>query len=234
MMRLIKKAGRKARYYFDKVWIRLFFLNKNIFPASRLFGFDRGKPIDRYYIEKFLSEHHTSIRGNVLEVSEDTYSKMFGSQIQRIDILHVSNENNRATIIGDLTQTITLPEDSFNCFICTQTLNFIYDFKKAIEGIKHLLKPGGTALITVAGICQVSKYDEERWGDFWRFCPNGIEKSFQEVFGKDQVNVFVYGNCEAAVSLLQGLAVNEKQKRFLDRADSEYPVTIGIVAKKIN
>jgi len=228
-----QKIIRKTRYYFDTFWIKLFFLNKNIFPVSRSFGFDRGKPIDRYYIEKFLEGHREYIRGSVIEVAEDTYSKMFDSGIEKSDILHVSNDSKNATIVADLTKKESLPESRFDCFICTQTLNFIYDFKKGIEGITHLLKPGGTALVTVAGICQISKYDEERWGDFWRFCPNGIEKSFQEVFGRNNVKIFVYGNCEAVISLLQGLAVNEKNKRILDENDSEYPLTIGIVAKRI-
>lgn len=232
-MSLLKKVIDKARYYFDKVWIQLFFLNKNIFPASRLFGFDRGKPIDRYYIEKFLMENRVSIKGHVLEVAEDTYSKMFDSGIEKINILHFTDDNRNATIVGDLTKRDTLPGNHFDCFVCTQTLNFIYDFKKAIEGIKYLLKPGGVALVTVAGICQISKYDEDRWGDYWRFCPNGIEKSFQAIFGKDQVKLFLYGNCEAVISVLQGLAVDEKNKKKLDKIDPEYPVTIGIVATRI-
>src|SRR5438094_3360732 len=37
-------------------------------PISTDFGYDRGTPIDRYYIEAFLSHHRSSIRGHVLEV----------------------------------------------------------------------------------------------------------------------------------------------------------------------
>src|SRR5947208_3646362 len=53
-------------------------------PISFYFGFDRGTPIDRYYIEKFLSTQATHIRGRVLEVGDDSYSRRFGKlQIER-------------------------------------------------------------------------------------------------------------------------------------------------------
>src|SRR5258708_1276969 len=36
-------------------------------PISTSFGFDRGTPIDRYYIENFLGRNAGDIRGRVLE-----------------------------------------------------------------------------------------------------------------------------------------------------------------------
>ncbi len=47
-------------------------------PVSRLFGFDRGQPIDRYYIEHFLQSHVNDIRGRVLEVGDRDYMCKFG------------------------------------------------------------------------------------------------------------------------------------------------------------
>lgn len=41
-------------------------------PVSRTFGFDRGKPVDRWYIERFLAAHADDVRGRVLEVAETT------------------------------------------------------------------------------------------------------------------------------------------------------------------
>ena len=42
-------------------------------PVSREFGADRGQPLDRYYIEQFLSTYQADIRGDVLEVEESLY-----------------------------------------------------------------------------------------------------------------------------------------------------------------
>ncbi len=79
-------------------------------PISRVFGFDRGTPIDRYYIESFLQENKTDIRGVVLEIAESTYTKQFDHGVTSFEVLHVDASNRKDTIIGDLTQPETLPE----------------------------------------------------------------------------------------------------------------------------
>ena len=43
-------------------------------PISREFGLDRGLPIDRFYMERFLAAHAHHIRGAVLEIGEPTYA----------------------------------------------------------------------------------------------------------------------------------------------------------------
>lgn len=46
--------------------------------ADEQMGFGRGTPIDRYYLESFLSAHSKDIKGDVLEIAENTYTKKFG------------------------------------------------------------------------------------------------------------------------------------------------------------
>ncbi len=47
-------------------------------PLSQDWGFDRGKPIDRYYIERFLAGHSDDVRGRVLEIGSNDYTLRFG------------------------------------------------------------------------------------------------------------------------------------------------------------
>jgi hypothetical protein len=201
-------------------------------PVSRIFGRDRGAPIDRYYIEKFLDANRKHVKGRVLEIAESKYSKQFDEGVTSFEILHVEKRSN-VTIVGDLTNPKTLPEHSVDCFICTQVLNFIYDFQSAIKGAHHLLKPGGTMLTTVGGISQVSTYDASRWGHFWSFYPQGIERAFKDVFGDKNVDVKVYGNSLSAIAFVKGIAHQELNREELDAQDSDYPVTIAIVARKV-
>jgi len=49
-------------------------------PISDAFGTDRGLPIDRHYIERFLGAHAPDVRGRVLEIGEDLYTRRFGAQ----------------------------------------------------------------------------------------------------------------------------------------------------------
>ena len=55
---------------------------------------------------------------------------------------------------------------------------FIYDLKKVVFNIHRMLKPGGVALVTVAGISQISRYDAENWGSYWGFQRDSLKKLF--------------------------------------------------------
>ncbi len=200
-------------------------------PVSKIFALDRGTPIDRVYIEDFLIGNSNLIQGNVLEIADSTYSKKFGENISNYGVLSEVKSNNIG-IVGDLTNVNTLPSEEIDCFICTQTLNFIYEFKKAIYGIYHTLKKNGSALVTVAGISQISRYDMDRWGDYWRFTDLSMKKVFGEVFGDKNVKVEFYGNVLAATAFIQGVSAEELTKEELFYKDEDYQVTIVVRATK--
>lgn len=202
-------------------------------PISRKLGFDRECPIDRYYINSFLKQNQSLITGSVLEIAESTYSKQFGHDISSYEVLHYDDSNKKATIVGDLTKPETLPRERIDCFICTQTLNFIFDVPKAIEGSYKVLKQGGTLLCTVSGISQISRYDMDRWGDYWRFTDLSIRKLMESVFGEGNVEIVTFGNALAATAFLQGLAIDDlPDTSLLDKKDLDYQITIGIKATK--
>lgn len=201
-------------------------------PVSRTFGEDRGTPIDRYYIERFLAGQTHLITGTVLEIADDKYCRRFGRNVSRYEVLHINRDNPKATIVGDLTRPGTLPANVVDCFVCTQTFNFIQDFSAAVQGAYQLLKPGGTLLATVAGISQISRYDMDRWGDYWRFTTLSAQKTFDAVFGEGAVTIGYYGNCLAAVSLLRGVAAEELLQDALEQKDPDYEVIITVVARK--
>ncbi len=139
-------------------------------PISRSFGLDRGNAIDRYYIEKFLLENAALVQGRVLEVGDAAYTQRFGrGHVASSDVLHAVAGNSEANLVGDLCTGEGIPKDTYDCIILTQTLPFIYDLKGAVAATRDALKPGGTLLVTLPGICQISRYDMERWGDYWRF-----------------------------------------------------------------
>jgi len=205
---------------------------RSTIPVSEVFGLDRGTPIDRYYIEEFLKANKALINGKVLEVAESHYSKRFGTNIESFEVLYHNNENPRATIVGDLTKKQTLPVNKIDCFICTQTFQFIYNYKEAIQGAHHLLKKDGILLATLAGISQISRYDMDRWGDYWRFTILSAAKSFGEVFGEGQVTVNYFGNVLSAISFLEGISAEELSPEELNCKDENYQMLITIVARK--
>jgi len=202
-------------------------------PISNDFGFDRGKPVDRYYIEQFLCRHAADIRGRVLEIGDDFYSQRFGgSQIKHQDVLHATAGNPAATIIGDLSQTGSLAADAFDCLVLTQTLHLIFDLRAAVVEMHRALKPGGIVLLTVPGI---SPIDRGVWGAtwYWALTSASASRLFTEVFGADNVRVEAYGNVFAATAFLQGLALEEIDTTKLEIKDASYPVVVAVRAQKV-
>jgi SAM-dependent methyltransferase len=202
-------------------------------------GMARGRAIDRYYIEDFLHRHSGAseyapgaIHGQVLEIGNDVYTRKFGRGVDRIDILDASPENPLSTIVADIADGGDLASDVYDCVVCTQTLLFIYDVKAAIRTIHRILKPGGTALVTVPGISQICRPDFDSWGDYWRFTTLSARRLFEEVFEPANVTVDHYGNVLSASAFLYGLSAEDMSRRELDLHDPDYQVTIGIKAVK--
>ncbi len=205
---------------------------RRLTPISREWGFDRGLPIDRYYIEKFLASHHEDIKGHVLEIGDDSYIRKFGKdRVNRVDILHLFEGFPNATIIGDLAFADHIPPDSFDCIILTQTLQLIYDVRAAINNIYRVLKPGGVLLATFPGISQT--YDNE-WGKYWcwNFTSLSASRLFEEWFGSSNVCVKSYGNVLTAVSFLHGLAAEELSEQELEFRDEGYQLLLTVRAVK--
>jgi SAM-dependent methyltransferase len=207
---------------------------RRVTPISDTFGYDRGLPIDRYYIERFLQEHSGTIRGRVLEVGDSTYTSRFGSDaaVERADILDVRADNPRATIVGDLTEPDRFSADAFDCVICTQTLPYIYDVHSAVRTLHRILRPGGTVLATVTSVSRVWTKGDRLYGDYWRFTSRSSRLLFEQVFDSEQIAVASYGNVLAAASFLYGLATSELRRDELDYNDPDIPLLIGIKARK--
>jgi SAM-dependent methyltransferase len=208
---------------------------RRVTPISRKWGCDRGRPIDRYYIERYLSTHSVDIKDHVLEIGDPNYTRRFGSsRVTRSDVLDVAEGNPNATLVGDLTCAEHIPSDNFDCVILTQTLQYIFDLRAAIKTLFRILKPGGVALVTVPGISKRSAHSDEyssyHW--HWSFTIMSAKRLFEEIFPENNVWVDAYGNVLTAMAFLEGLATEELRREELDYYDPAYPVTIAVRAVK--
>lgn len=202
-------------------------------PVSSVFGFDRGTPIDRYYITAFLNDERSSIKGRVLEIGDREYTTQFGGEaVMRSDVLHFPPGAKGATIVADLTDAPEIPDSSFDCIIITQTLHFTYRMEAMVAEIARILAPGGVVLCTVPGISQISRYDMDRWGDYWRLTDRSARELFETAFFGELVTVRTYGNVLAATALLHGLATSELTVGELETNDADYQVIVAITATK--
>lgn len=199
-------------------------------PMSRKFGFDRGKPIDRYYVENFLIQNKNLIHGHILEIGDNTYTKKFGSKIAKSDILDIA-PSSVATIVGDLATGQNIPTSTFDCIILTQVIHIIYDIKSTIKHTINALKPGGTLLLTTAGISQYCGCKE--YGDYWRFTNLSLYNLLKEhLSDNDTLIVEHHGNLPIAKAFLDGLALHEVPNEILDHQDHDYQVVLTAIVKK--
>lgn len=206
---------------------------RRVTPIDADFGVGRGKPVDRHYIEGFLARHAGDVQGRVLEVASDDYTRRYGEgRITQADILHVDSGNPRATIVADLAEGAGLPSGAFDCFICTQTLQYLWRPADAFATIERILRPGGVLLLSVPGISQISPFDRDRWGEHWRFTPQSVERLAAQAFGAGQASVQGHGNVLAAIAFLHGLACADLSVQELDANDDRYPMLITARVQK--
>ncbi len=200
-------------------------------PLSEHWGADRGQPIDRYYIEQFLAEHSRDIGGRTLEVKDARYTGRFGTGVTRADVIDIDPTNADATIVADLTGAAEVPTDTFDCFVLTQTLQFVYPVEAALREAHRLLRPGGVLLATVPAVSKIDRHAGLD-GDFWRFTTASCTRLFGSVFRGGEPEVKAYGNVLAAIAFLAGLAREDLTDAELDEADPLFPVIVGVRAVK--
>jgi SAM-dependent methyltransferase len=202
-------------------------------PLSRRFGADRGRPLDRVYIERFLGAHAADVRGRVVEIYEPTYTERFGGErVTRGDVLDAAADAPRATLRGDLETGEGVPREAFDCFICTQTLSLVSDVRAALENARRALVPGGVLLATVPGISHRAGVVAEEFPDQWRFTAAGLRRLASDVFGPGSVDVSAWGNVAVAAAFLYGEAEEDVDASLLERDDPDYELVIALRAEK--
>jgi SAM-dependent methyltransferase len=205
---------------------------RRVTPIDPNWGFERGTPIDRVYVDEFIGRHAEDIRGRVLEIAAPDYTARFGTNVERVDVLMASAGNPDATIVGDLADAPHIPSDGFDCAIVTQTLQFVYDVRAALATLHRILAPRGVLLATVPGITKISPPEDEEWGEWWHFTGRSARRLAEEAFGPGSVEVETYGNVLAAAGFLYGLAASDLRPEELTARDRLYEVTIAIRAVK--
>jgi SAM-dependent methyltransferase len=203
-------------------------------PIAGDFGYGRGGPVDRYYIEAFLDRHAEDVRGRVLEVGDASYTRRFGgNRVTRADVLHVDADAPEATFIGDLADGGFLPDAAFDCIVLTQTLHLIYDYLAALRTLERVLAPQGVLLLTVPGISNVAA---DQWGAMWQysFTQHTLGRACADVFEGCEVEISSHGNVLAAVAFLHGLGAGELTEKELDATHVEYSIVHAVrVAKPV-
>lgn len=197
-------------------------MTAGIEPLSRQWG-DRGQPLHREYLEEFLRERTADIRGRCLEFDEDRYTSRFGaSDVSSLEILNKEEGNPKATIIADLTRPNTIPDDSFDCIICTFVLHIVFDLEKIVAELYRVLAPNGVLLVAVPQTTINYPYHHE----LWRFTPEGLQMLLTRAFGEGGVTVRAYGNSLTAAGWLRGLVGRDFTAAERNHHDARFAIMV--------
>jgi SAM-dependent methyltransferase len=194
-------------------------------PFSDCYGWDRGLPIDRYYIEGWLARQAFAIRGEALEVRGPEYAERFGgANVTKVHVVDIDAANPKATIVADLTEVGSLPAEAYDTIVMTQTLHVTADDESGFLNLWQALRPGGTILFS--GPC-VGRIDHELAEyDSWRYTPNGLRRRLAKLLPGAAVSVEGYGNVLAGAAYLYGIAVQELTAAELDVRDPSFPIVV--------
>jgi hypothetical protein len=199
-------------------------------PLSDHYGLDRGTPVDRRYIEAFLSKHCEAIHGSVLEVQDDSYTTKFGAdRVAESVVVDIDATNPNATLIVDLQQPGSLSADAYDCIILTQTLHLLRHPGRCIENCFAALRHGGVLLATAPSVSRVSPTHPD--GDLWRFTEAGIGELFGRHWPSD-FSVVDFGNLRACLAFLIGEVVENLPDVILDHRDPRFPLTVAVNARR--
>lgn len=203
------------------------------FAIDEDWGYRRGTPIGRVYIDKFLEKYKQHIRGDIMEVAETTYSERFSVKEDTSSYTAIHIDGADGCRRANLETAEGLIEDEFDTMIITQTLAYIYDLKAVVKNIYKSLKKNGYCMITVTDIGHMGCLEADLYGSYWGFHSDGIKRLFIETFGEGNVTVEKYGNIKTVAAQLYGLAAEDIEKECLEWNDARYPMIIGVVAHKV-
>lgn len=158
---------------------RFFYSQGYIEMKNYLYNYKLRKRAIRKAFLKALTKNHSSnylildIGSGISPVSPDYKRTIFiDLEKQAIDIL---KKQGLKAETGSITK-IPYPSGKFDFIVCSEVLEHVKDYKKALKEMKRVLKPEGFVIITVPTFMHYWKLDDELVGHLRRFNPDNLKK----------------------------------------------------------
>lgn len=226
-MKLRQHFKAIIRYALFRFYIQIhrFFHAIHVLPYSRNFGLERGSPVGRYYVEKFLRENADYIVGRCLEFGEPRYKPYF-PKVREYEITDVVQRPG-VKYVCDIHEPQGMPKNHFNAVICTQVFEHLAYPEKAAKSLFEIMAPGGVLLLTAPFINPVHYVPT----DFRRFTPECLDMIIKDA-GFNVEIVSFGGNSLVGTGSLLGMVQEDFSVAELEAKDPIYPYNILIRARK--
>jgi SAM-dependent methyltransferase len=203
---------------------------RRVRPFSDHFGFERGTPLDRYYLHQFLDRHRLSITGRVLEIQMSGYTWRFGHEVRRADSIDIIPTFN-PTYVCDLAQSgNVIPDATYDCFLLPNTLCMLRDIEGCLRHALRVIRPGGVILASTAALVPLTGDVP----DYWHLSAAGWHEIAARAWSPaGEYHIEAHGNCLAAVAAMLGLAHEELDPAELDVNDPRFPVLVTLFCRRL-
>jgi hypothetical protein len=197
-------------------------------PFSATYGFERGLPIDRYYLHRFLDAHREAITGRVLEVQNNSYTAQFGHHVMSSDTFDIVPDF-QPTYLCDFAHCgDILGDESYDCLLLPNCLPHFRELDTCLAQAIRIVRRGGTILASAGGLLPLTGDVP----DYWRLSPDGWRERLGCAWRGADITVTGHGNCLVAIAASLGLAREELDEAELDIVDPRYPVLTTIACRK--
>ena len=197
-----------------------------LWPFSHRFGFDRGAPVDRYYLQQFVRSIRPVVRGRCLEIGGSLKNNwLYRFDVDEFRTLELEQSRVADDLVGDAADRGVLDPESWDSILAFHVLEHCPNPFAVASNMCAWLRPNGHACIVVPCAQRVHNYP----GDYWRFMPDGLRVLFRDF---SEVNVSTYGNPLTVVSNYLALSHTELLAEDMDAVHPDYPVLACVVARK--
>lgn len=196
-----------------------------VLPFCTDFGFSRGTPVGRYYIQQFLTSQAHHIEGRILDFGDNRYASLFPNSTS-YEIVDIESKSG-VDYVCDIHTGTAIPNSRFDAVVCCQVLEHLRDPQLALRVIHQKLKPGGILLLSAPFINQVHYVPT----DFWRFTPDAIRRLFESA-QFERIEIDFGGNSLVSTGSLLGMVAEDFTGSELSRKDSTYPYNILAIGRK--
>jgi len=199
---------------------------RRLVPICARFGFSRGAPIDRYYLDQFIHKIRPIVLGDVVEIggkdsNRAAYQFDHATQYRGFDMFGDPD----ISLVGDAHDPQALPEGQLDTIIAFNVLEHCPKPWLVIDNMRRWLKPGGMAIVMVPSCQRLHRMPE----DYWRPMPAALGHLFSTWSDPE---LHVYGNPLTTIAAMMGISVGELSAAELDAFHPDYPVATCVIAKK--
>jgi SAM-dependent methyltransferase len=198
---------------------------KRKLPFCSQFGHFRGNPIDRYYLDRFIDEIRSEVKGVTLEIGGSRSNRELYRFKNTTSYLAMDLSGPDLDIAGDAHDPNVVEKESMDTILLFNVLEHCERPWVVADNIYQWLKPQGQVFCMVPTAQRVHRVPQ----DYWRILPDALNSIFSRF---PRRKLYVYGNPLTTIAANYGIAAEELTREELDCHHENYPVANCIHAQK--